>query len=88
MPRIAPGKVSWVMQPRGLYTGAMYKVLSLTKRTNSDPQEYELRLHDSENKKPGYVMSTENGTEEQVRAMLKNGGLGDAQIDLYFARAG
>lgn len=74
-------------QPRGLYTGAMYKVLSLQKRSNSGPQEYELRLHDSENKKSGYVMNTENGTEEQLRAMLKNGGLSDAQIDLYFAGA-
>ncbi|MGP8251305.1 MAG: hypothetical protein ACLQHF_04675 [Terracidiphilus sp.] len=65
----------------------MYKVLGLQKIPGSDPQEYELRLHDSENKKPGYVMDTEYGTEEQMRAMLKNGGLSDAQTDLFFAGA-
>jgi hypothetical protein len=63
----------------------MYKILDLRKIPNTDPQQYELRLNDSENKKPGYVMDTEYGTEEQVRAMLKNGGLNDARIDLYFA---
>jgi hypothetical protein len=65
----------------------MYKVLGLQKIPNTTPQQYELRLHDSENKKSGYVMTTEHGTEEQVRAMLKNGGLNDAKIDLYFAGA-
>jgi hypothetical protein len=62
----------------------MYKVVGLQKIPNTDPQQYDLWLNDSENKKPGYVMETVYGTEEQVRAMLKNGGLGDAQIDLYF----
>ncbi|MGP8268824.1 MAG: hypothetical protein ACLQLH_02050 [Terracidiphilus sp.] len=63
----------------------MYKVLGLRKIPNSDPQKYELRLHDSENKKSGYRMNTEYGTEEQLRAMLKNGGLSDAQTDLFFS---
>jgi hypothetical protein len=62
----------------------MYKVLSLRRIPNRDPQEYELQLHDSENKKSGYERNTEYGTEEQIRAMLKNGGLSEAQIDLYF----
>jgi hypothetical protein len=65
----------------------MYKVLGLQRIPNTNPQEYELRLRDSENKKSGYVMDTEYGTEEQIRAMLKNGGLSDAQVDLYFAAA-
>jgi hypothetical protein len=65
----------------------MYKVLGIQRIPDTDPQEYELRLHDSENKKPGYVMETVYGTEEQVRAMLQNGGLNDATIDLYFVGA-
>ncbi|MGA3135291.1 MAG: hypothetical protein ABSC88_04770 [Terracidiphilus sp.] len=65
----------------------MYKVLGIQKIPNTNPQQYELRLHDSENKKSGYVMTTEYGTEEQVRAMLKNGGLSNAQIDVYFVGA-
>jgi hypothetical protein len=65
----------------------MYKVLGLQKIPNTDPQKYGLQLHDSENKKSGYERNTEYGTEEQIRAMLKNGGLSDAQIDLYFAAA-
>jgi hypothetical protein len=65
----------------------MYTVLSLRIIPNTNPQQYELGLHDSENEKPGYEKNTEYGTEEQVRAMLKNGGLSDAQIDLYFAGA-
>jgi hypothetical protein len=65
----------------------MYKVLGVQKTPDTDPQEYGLHLHDSENKKPGYLTTTEYGTEEQIRAMLKSGGLSDAQIDLYFAGA-
>ena len=63
----------------------MYKILGIQQIPNTDPQQYELRLHDSENKKPGYLWDSEYGTEEQVRAMLKNGGLNDAKVELYFA---
>jgi hypothetical protein len=77
-----------VVRSGGVYIVVMYKVLGIRRISDTDPQKYELRLHDSENKKPGYVMDTEYGTEEQVRAMLQNGGLNDATMDLYFANAG
>jgi hypothetical protein len=66
---------------------AKLRVLGLIKVSNTDPQQYELRLHDSENKKPGYVWTTEYGTEDEIRAMLKNGGMTPGQIDLYLSRA-
>ena len=54
----------------------MYQVLGLRKTDRAEPeQEYELRLRDKENTKPGYVQETEYGTEGQVRAMLRNGGM-------------
>jgi hypothetical protein len=65
----------------------MYKILGIQQIPNTDPQQYELRLHNSANKKTGYLMDTKYGTEEEVRDILKNGGLNDATIDLYFADA-
>lgn len=65
----------------------MYKVLGIQKLPDTDPQEYELSLHDSENAKAGYMQTTKYGTEEQIRAILKDGGLTDPVIDLYFANA-
>jgi hypothetical protein len=67
----------------------MYQVLGLCKTNRTAPeQEYELRLRDKENIKPGYTQSTEYGAEAQVRAMLRNGGMTEAQIDVLFAQAG
>ena len=66
----------------------MYRVLGLRKTDSTEPeQEYELILKDLENQKSGYIMETEYGTEAGVRAMLKKGGLTDAQIDIYFMQA-
>jgi hypothetical protein len=66
----------------------MYQVIGLCKTGNTEPeQEYELRLRDKENTKPGYLLTSEYGTEAEVRAMLKNGGMADAQIDVYFGHA-
>jgi hypothetical protein len=66
----------------------MYQVLGLRKTDRTEPeQEYELRLRDKENTKPGYTFETEYGTEAQVRAMLKNGGRTAAEIDVYFEQA-
>jgi hypothetical protein len=65
----------------------MFKVLGLRKTGVAGPgQKYELILKDLENQKPGYVQSTEYGTEGEIRAMLKGGGLTDAQIDVYFVQ--
>ena len=66
----------------------MYQVLGLCKIANTEPeQQYELILKDLENKSPGYVQTTEYGTEAQVRAMLKNGGMTETRINIYSERA-
>src|SRR6266404_844381 len=62
---------------------AKLRILGLTKVPNTDPQQYELRLHDSENQKSGYIWTTQYGTEDQIRAMLKSGGLTPGEIELY-----
>jgi len=66
----------------------MYQVLGIRKTPRTEPeQEYELRLRDKENNRPGYIQTTEYGTEVEVRTMLKDGGMTDAQIDVLFATA-
>ena len=66
----------------------MYQVLGIRKTAKTKPeQEFELRLRDKENTKPGYLHTTEYGTEAEVRTMLKDGGMPDAQIDILFAQA-
>ena len=66
----------------------MYRVLGLRKTATTEPeQEYELVLKDLENKKTGYTQTTKYGTEGEVRTILKDGGLTEAQIDYYFTRA-
>jgi hypothetical protein len=66
----------------------MFKVLGLRKTDTAErEQKYELILKDMENEKPGYVRTTEYGTETEIRAMLGRGGLTDAQIDIYFLQA-
>ena len=62
------------------------KVLGLRKIAYTDPQEYELRLHDPENRKSGYTFETVDGTEDVVRAALKAGGMPEGDIDVLFAR--
>ena len=62
----------------------MLQVLGLRKIADTHPQEYELRLKDLENTKLGYVQTTEIGTESDLRAMLKNGGITEPNIDLIF----
>jgi hypothetical protein len=66
----------------------MLKVLGLRKLPeNRMKQEYELMLKDLENTKPGYTFETVYGTEAEVRTMLKNGGMSEAQVDICFAQA-
>jgi hypothetical protein len=66
---------------------ATVRVLGLRKLLNTNPQKYELRLHDAANEIRGYFQTTRYGTEGEIRAMLKDGGLTDGQIEFYFARA-
>jgi hypothetical protein len=64
----------------------MLKVLGLRKLPeNQMKREYELMLKDLENTKPGYTFETVYGAE--VRTMLKNGGMSEAQVDTCFAQA-
>ena len=65
----------------------MYQVLGLRKIENTDPQEFEIRLKDKENTKPGYVMTTDHGTEPVLRASQKEGGMPEPDIDRLFKQA-
>jgi len=67
----------------------MITLRRLTKIPNTDPQEYEIAWHDSEKAamRSGYVQNTERHTEEEIRAMLKNGGMTDGEIEVYLVRA-
>jgi hypothetical protein len=65
----------------------MYQVLGLRKVANTDPQEFEIRLKDNENTKPGYTMTTDYGTEPDLRIRLKDAGMQEADIERLFAQA-
>jgi hypothetical protein len=62
-------------------------VLGLNRVGNADPQEFVLVLEDLENKKSGYIWTTEYGTEPEVRAILKNGGKPEPKVDALFNHA-
>jgi hypothetical protein len=64
-----------------------WKVVGLRRTLSTGPHEYELILHDPDEATKGYVMTNRYGTEAQVRAMLKAGGMLEAEIDLLFAQA-
>jgi hypothetical protein len=63
------------------------KVLSLTKVPGSKPAQYHLRLYDSSEGKPGYVLITEHGPMGKIRGVLREAGLSEPDIDLLFAQA-
>jgi hypothetical protein len=65
----------------------MFQVFGLRKVPDTDPQEYELRLKDKENMKPGYIGRMEYGTEAEVRVMLKDGGMSESDVDRLFKQA-
>ncbi len=62
----------------------MYQVLGLRQLENTEPQEFEIRLRDKENTKEGYVMTTDYGTEPELRARLKDAGMQDGDIERLF----
>jgi hypothetical protein len=64
----------------------MFRVISLNKTGNADPQQYTLVMKDLENTQKGYLGRTETGTEEAIRSALKNGGMPESEIDVAFAR--
>jgi hypothetical protein len=65
----------------------MYPVRGLRKVNNSNPQKFELWLTDPKNRKDGYMFTTKYGTEPEVRAMLKEAGVPEADIDKLFRQA-
>lgn len=64
-----------------------FRVLGLWKVPDTDPPEYELRWIDLASTKPSYSHSTENGTEPELRAMLKDGGMPEPDIIRLFKQA-
>lgn len=64
----------------------MYEVRRLTKISGTAPQKYELHLRDLENKTRGYFLTTKYGTEDELRAVLKDGGITEPDIDRLFAQ--
>jgi hypothetical protein len=65
----------------------MYQVLGLRKIANTDPQEFEIRLKDKENTKPGYMTTTDSGTETELRTRLKDSGMREPDIERLFKQA-
>jgi hypothetical protein len=65
----------------------MFQVLGLRRVKDSEPEEFELRLRDTENTKSGYVMTTKYGTEAELREGLKEVGMPDADINRLFLQA-
>jgi hypothetical protein len=64
-----------------------WKIVGLRKTLSAGPHEYELLIHDPDETTKGYIMTNRYGTEDQVRAMLKAGGMSEAEIDVLFAQA-
>ena len=67
----------------------MFQLMNLiktAKTAESDAQEYTLVYRDLENEIAGYTFSTAHGTEEELRAALKES-MTPAQIDILFIRA-
>ena len=66
----------------------MYQVLGLRRVEDTDPQEFEIRLRDTENTKPGYIgLTTDSGTESELRTRLKDGGMNESEINRLFLQA-
>jgi SOS response regulatory protein OraA/RecX len=65
----------------------MYQVMGLRKIEDTDPQEFEIRLKDKENTKPGYMMTTDIRTESELRSRLKEAGMQEPDIERIFKQA-
>jgi hypothetical protein len=63
----------------------MYQVLNLRKVGTEQPQLFELVLKDLENNTPGYFQTTKFGTEPQLREVLTESGIEEAEINRLFA---
>jgi hypothetical protein len=65
----------------------MFKVTELKKIADSGPQQYKLTVRDTEDTNPNHEGIIHFGTGSQIRSMLKDGGLNDAEIDVMFEAA-
>jgi len=65
----------------------MPQVLQIRKIENTDAQEFEIRVKDKENAKPGYMFTTYNGTEPELRAGLKEAVMQEPDIERMFKQA-
>ena len=65
----------------------MYQVLGLRRLQNTDPQEFEILFKDKANTKMGYVITTDHGTEPELRSRLKEGGILGPDIEKLFGSA-
>jgi len=65
----------------------MSQVLWIRKIENTDPQEFEIRVEDKENTKPGYMFTSYTGTEPELRVGLKEEGMRESDIERLFRQA-
>jgi hypothetical protein len=66
----------------------MFRVISLRKNGNANPQQYTLVMKDLRSTQRGYLGRTETGMEEAIRSTLKKGGMPEAEINVTFERVG
>ncbi len=64
----------------------MFRVISLNKTGNAEPQQFTLVMKDLRSTQKGYLGRTEIGREEAIRSALKKGGMPEAEIDAAFQR--
>jgi hypothetical protein len=81
-------KLLWDLNNReqNRFGGIMFRVISLNKTGNADPQQYTLVMKDLRSTQKGYLGCTETGMEEAIRSTLKKGGMPEAEIDVAFQR--
>lgn len=65
----------------------MYQILALRKVGNTDPQQFEVLLKDTENTTRGYLMTTKYGTESELRMRLNEAGMPQSDINQLFLQA-
>jgi hypothetical protein len=64
----------------------MFRVISLIKTGNANPQQYTLVMKDLRSTQKGYLGRTETGVEKTIRSTLRNGGMPEAEINVTFQR--
>jgi hypothetical protein len=65
----------------------MFQVLGMRRVKDTDPQEFEIQLRDTENTTRGYFMTTKYGTEAELRTRLKEAGMPEGDIHRLFLQA-